>query len=282
MRLLLTLSVSALLFWGCEEISPVINPVMESENVCEAPQAITGQSRQVLVEEFTGVRCVNCPAGSAALEDLKGQYGEQLVAVSIHAGSFAPPYPESVDTLRTVEGEAILSFLGEPLGYPTAVVNRKKFPGGFNLQLPRNGWAGAIEQELQEAPRALIDINNTYDAATRTLDVCITLEMADDLNAEESVFLTVMLTENDVVDLQLTPESSEPDPNYVHKHVLRTMMTTPAGNLLQEDLSAGAFVQKSYSVELLEKWDAANCHVVAFVHLGGETKAVLQAAEEPL
>lgn len=265
---------------ACEEISPVISPVMEVESVCDDPASITGQQRQVLVEEFTGVRCVNCPAGSAALEELIGQHGEQVVAVSIHAGSFAPPYPDSYDTLRTAAGEEILSFLGEPLGYPTAVINRTKFPGGFNLQQPRNGWPGAIEQVLEEAPRVLIDINNSYDEATRELETCVTLQMMDDLSAEESVFLTVMLTENNVVDLQLTPESSEPDPNYVHKHVFREVLTSTGGNLIQDEVTAGSFVQRSFAIILDEKYKADDCHIVAFAHLGGDTKVVLQADEE--
>lgn len=279
-KLLFLFATVAALSLGCEEIPPVINPVMEVESVCADPAPINDQQRQVLIEEFTGVRCVNCPAGSAALEELLGQHGEQLVAVSIHAGSFAPPYPDSYDTLRTESGEEILSFLGEPLGYPTAVVNRKKFPGGFGLQQPRNGWPGAIEQELQEAPRALIDINNSYDEATRELETCVTLQMLDDLSGEESVFLTVMLTENNVVDLQLTPGSSEPDPEYVHKHVLREVLTSAAGNLIQDEVTAGSFVQRSFALTLDEKYKAGDCHIVAFVHLGGETKVVLQAEEE--
>lgn len=273
-------AVIIVLSFGCEEIPPVITSVMEIESVCDDPAPITDQQRQVLVEEFTGVRCVNCPAGSAALEELIGQHGEQVVAVSIHAGSFAPPYPDSYDTLRTATGEEILSFLGEPLGYPTAVVNRKKFPGGFNLQLPRNGWPGAIELELQEAPRVLIDINNNYDEVTRELETCVTLQMMDDLSVEESVFLTVMLTENNVVDLQLTPESSEPDPNYVHKHVFREALTGAAGNLIQDEVTTGSFVQRSFAITLDEKYKADDCHIVAFVHVGGETKVVLQAEEE--
>lgn len=269
-----------LLFWGCEEIPPVISPVVEVEGVCEDPAPITDQQRQVLVEEFTGVRCVNCPAGSAALEELIGQHGEQVVAVSIHAGSFAPPYPESNDTMRTDEGEEILSFVGEPLGYPTAVVNRKKFPGGFNLQLPRNGWPGAIEQELEEPARVLIDINNNYDEATRELETCVTLQMIDDLSVEESVLLTVMLIENNIVDMQLTPESSEPDPNYVHKHVFREVLSGAAGNLIQDEVTAGSFVQRSFALTLNEKYKQEDCSIVAFVHLGGDTKVVLQAEKE--
>lgn len=277
-RLLLLCSLLAIALWSCEEISPVINPVMEVESVCSEPVSLGTQARQVLIEEFTGVRCVNCPAGSQALQELKEQYGERLVAVSIHAGSFAPPYPDSYDTLRTPDGESILSFLGEPLGYPTAVINRKRFPGGFNLQLGRNVWPGAIAQELETPPVVQLDINPVYNSESRLLEACVTVELLEDLSGQE-VFLTVFLAEDKVVDLQLTPESSTPDPNYVHKHVFRASLTNFAGNLLQGELSSGTLLQRSFAIELLDKWKAEDCSLVAFVHLGGDTKEVLQAQE---
>ena len=124
------------LFAGCEEISPEINPQMGPNTDPDDPSPVEDQPRQVLIEEFTGVRCVNCPDGSEAIETLLNIHGEQLVAVSIHSsGSFSVPNDENAYDFRTTEGDNILSFLGEPIGYPTAVVNRKKFPDEFDLQL---------------------------------------------------------------------------------------------------------------------------------------------------
>lgn len=277
-RLPLLYILLAFALWSCEEISPIISPVMEVENVCSEPASLGTQARQVLIEEFTGVRCVNCPAGSQALQELKEQYGERLVAVSIHAGSFSPPYPDSYDTLRTPTGESILSFLGEPLGYPTAVINRKRFPGGFNLQLGRNVWPGAIAQELETPPVVQLDINPLYNSENRLLEACVTVELLEDLSGQE-VFLSVFLAEDKVVDLQLTPGSSTPDPNYVHKHVFRASLTNFAGNLLQGELSSGTLLQRSFAIELLDKWKSEDCSLVAFVHVGGDTKEVLQAQE---
>ena len=103
----LTLSISA-----CTEIAPVVPALGD---------------RKVLVEEFTGVRCVNCPAGASELDNLRGIYGDRLVVVSVHAGEFSPPFSDSRFDFRTPEGEALEKRLGAPLGYPTAVINRKQF-----------------------------------------------------------------------------------------------------------------------------------------------------------
>jgi len=49
------------------------------------PVDTTGEVlRHVLVEEFTGVQCVNCPQGSQLIENLINTHGERLIAVSIH------------------------------------------------------------------------------------------------------------------------------------------------------------------------------------------------------
>ena len=266
--------MAGLLWLGCEEIPPVISPSMGNNNPNE-PIPVEDQQRQVLIEEFTGVRCVNCPAGSAAIEDLLGIHGQRLVAISIHAGSFAPPYPGSLYDFRIDEGISLLSYLGEPLGYPTAVVNRKKFDGEFDLQLGRQQWAGFIAQELLEVPKVKIDVQNTYSNEDRKLEVTATLYVEENI-PDEDVRISVAIIESDIQDLQLTPESGTPDPNYKHKHVLRDMLTNYDGDPISEALTSGAAIEKTFTMTLPDNWVAAHCEVVVFVNTGGENKEVLQ------
>ena len=74
---------------ACEEISPLITPSSGESPPTDTP--VAEQQRQVLIEEFSGVQCVNCPAGSEAIEDLINIHGSQLVTVSIHFGFFSKP-----------------------------------------------------------------------------------------------------------------------------------------------------------------------------------------------
>lgn len=157
---------------SCEEIAPV---VIGSDGGGGGNTTVKDQKRQVLIEEFTGVRCVNCPAGSAFISDLLAINAPQLIAVSIHAGEFAPPYPQSLYDFRTPEGDQLLSYLGEPFGYPTAVVNRSKFDGQFDLQLGQGEWAGYIAEEKESAPKVRIDIKPEFNSSTRELKVKVAL-----------------------------------------------------------------------------------------------------------
>jgi len=264
------LACAAFLMFSCEEIAPRLNPGSGG-----SPNP-TDQQRQVLVEEFTGVRCVNCPAGSDAIQTLKGIYGERLIAVSIHTGFFAPPYPESTQDFRIPEGASLLSYLGEPLGYPTAVINRRQFNGETDLQLGQSQWAGFVAEEVAVAPQVQIGITKTYNPATRALEAKINIEVLENI-AENDVRLSVMITEDKVTDTQLTP--SGVTNNYLHRHVLRGMMSPYDGEPVAGPLEEGDELTPIYNYVLPPGWNAQNCYVVAFLHHSGGEKTVIQAHE---
>ena len=267
------LALFVLLGFSCEEVPPVLNPGGGGGPIT------TVQQRQVLIEEFTGERCVNCPAGSEAIEALLDVYGERLVAVSIHAGFFAQPYPESDANLASDVGANVLSLLGEPLGYPTAVVNRRHFEGEENRQIGQSTWPGYIAQELDEAPLVRIGLNSTYNDATGSVDIEADLTMVENVDFED-VRLTIYITENNVSDPQQTPTGVDYD--YKHKHVLRAAVTSVDGDIINESLSAGTEIDRSFSFTLDPSWVAEECSIVAFVHRGGGSLDVIQAHEIPV
>ncbi len=277
---MMLLCMPVVLMWtSCEEIAPVVTGVKPGQ-VDPGPD-LEGQGRQVLIEEFTGVRCVNCPAGSEEIETLLSIHASGLIAVSIHAGEFAPPYQASLYDFRTPDGDQILSYLGEPFGYPTAVVNRRKFEGQFDLQLGKGEWAGYVAEEKGIPPVVRIGIVPSFDTNTRKVTATVTLLVDEDI-AHPDVRLSLMITESGIQDLQLTPASSVPKADYVHKHVLRGMMTPYDGVPLTENLSAGNTVTKTFEYELPTGWKEEHCELIAFVSLNGQEKDVLQAEQVPL
>ncbi len=278
-KYLISLALLTLMLWSCDEIPPVVSSGSTSTGDCTIadPSVVASQQRQVLIEEFTGVRCVNCPAGSQAIEDLISIYGDQLVAISIHAGEFSSPYPESLYDFQTPAGNQLLNFLGQPLGYPTAVVNRKKFDGSSSLQIFKNKWAGNIETESMEAPEVKLAIELLFDATTSDLGVDVTLFPQVDLS-NESLALSIVLTEDDITDYQETPDGKISD--YKHKHVFRDAITNFSGDVILEPLTTDAVVCQSYSYNIPAEWKVADMHVIAFVSkVGGEDKDIVQAAQ---
>jgi hypothetical protein len=250
---------------GCNEIEPTIPSL----------SGAIGGERKVLIEEFTGVRCVNCPDGSAEIENIRSRYPDRVVAVSIHAGFFANPYPENRFDFRTDAGTQLQTYLEEPQGYPSAVVNRKKFAGQTGLQVGQSSWASLIEGELRQNPLLKLFFIKNYNANTRNLDLKIRINPEQNI-ATNDLRLTVLITENNVADAQLTSSGKKLD--YKHKHILRKIITNYDGNLL-ENLSAGNLVEKAFNLTLPATWQSNQCTIIAFVSRSGATKEVLQVGE---
>ena len=77
-------------FASCEVIegpymSGNINPIDTSNN---------NYVKNILIEDFTGHLCKNCPDAASELDAIQAVYGSRIIGLAIHSGStFARPYP---------------------------------------------------------------------------------------------------------------------------------------------------------------------------------------------
>jgi hypothetical protein len=258
MKKILFLSLWALVAYSCTEIPPVVPALGD---------------RKVLVEEFTGVRCVNCPAGTAELDNLRGIYGERLIVVSVHTGVFSTPYSDSRFDFRTAEGDALENKLGAPLGYPTAVINRKKFAGQSGLQVGRSLWAGLISEESKAASTVSFSIEKTYNATTRQFQMTIKA-VENTPNALKNTVFSALITEDNIADAQETPTGKQS--NYKHRHVFRAL----AADDVAINPSGLSQVSYSFNGTLKPNWVAENCAVALVLsQKNGSTQEVLQVSE---
>jgi len=266
MKNLIFLLFLVILINGCEEKCAIIPPL----------QPPTVGEKNVLIEEFTGVRCVNCPEGSAEIENLKVLY-KNLIAVSIHAGTFAKPYPNQ-DDYSIQDGKDILNYLGEPIGYPAAVIDRKVFPdNNGDIQTGRNQWAGYISDESKLTPKVSISISKNYNEANRNLEISTNIIPAE--NISDKLALTIMITEDSIIGKQLLPSPTGLKEDYVHKHMLRDVVTNSIGDPINEITTKGNVIQKKYSIVLPANLVDKHCHIIAFVSRVGSIKEVLQVEE---
>ena len=259
-----------LAIWSCDEIPPEIG--MGGGGPIDPGTTV----QKVLIEEFTGVRCVNCPAGSEAIEELINIHGDKLIAVSIHAGFFSVPYNESLYDFNTPPGDNILSLVGEPIGFPTAVVDRTLFDGETELQLGRTKWAGVIDQRLARTAKAKIEMSSDYNANDRNIDVSIDVTVLEDFNLN-SPRVTVYILENDIKDYQLTPDGKQSD--YKHKHVFRDAISSFDGDILEGGTTMGSEISLNYSYSIPVNWKEQDISIVAFIHNGGPNLEILQAEQ---
>lgn len=136
------------------------------EIVQAAETSIDGTSnkednRVILLEEFTGHLCVNCPEATLLAHDLKQSYGSKLLLLSIHAGSLAEPSAAPYErNFLTTPGTAIYNQF-DPIGVPTGMVNRTEYSG--SVVLFKDGWEPAIQALIDLPQQASIGIHVELD-----------------------------------------------------------------------------------------------------------------------
>lgn len=268
-----------LLFTACETVD-------EADRWTE-PQPIE-MKKNVLVEDFTGQNCVNCPAAAALLHDLTGSsMGEHIVAVSIHGGALAMGIDKSPLGLATEIGEKYNTFFGVQ-AWPSGMIDRTDGNGNAGKTCDFTSWTAAIVNQLSKELITELDINTTYDAATRELHVTVGARPADGPHGElnSGMTLTVWLTESNITGFQKFSDHN--DTQYVHNHVLRDCLSHPYGDYIVENATFGENtldLNYTYTIPATygrNKWavNPEQMSVVAFVtDYRGE---VLQVVDAPV
>lgn len=237
--------------------------------------------RIVVVEEFSGVRCPNCPEGTKELENLRELYNDQIIIVTIHAGDFAFTYPQSKFDFTTAEGNTLLKLLGNPIGYPSAVINRAPNNNG-SLQAFSSQWGSLIADAIEEEPSVSLSLDIEYDLSTRELDLLI--GSVPNRDFDEELRLTVLIKEDNMVDWQSDSEVPQGvDQAYNHRNVLRKILSDTQGDQLAENAMAFEKIEKNYQFTLPSEsdwWIDRHLTLVAFIT--DSSGRILQGVEKPL
>ena len=257
--------------------------------------AYINPDKKVLIEDFTGHLCPNCPNAARELEAISDIYPGQIIGVAMHVTtSFARPYtadaPNFQYDFRTKWGKEIDESFGiSPTGLPRGMVNRIGFPE--NHRLGKDEWASNVANELKKEIEFKISISSD------STSISVTSEAQKNINGEYS--LVVCLTESDIINWQKDGQNNVED--YIHKHVLRTILmdqglsTSTTYNSRQQiektinyDLTSLEEFNINYSINTAEfgngnagDWNASNMSVIAYIY-NATTKEILQVEEAHL
>lgn len=239
---------------GCREFlftSPR-NVVYEEEN------------KKVLIEEFTGIYCGNCPDAHVIIDELKKAQPDNVVALAYHAGHYADPVDGSGDPdYRTALGDTLdLRFV--PDGYPNGMVNRVAFDENVYMY-SRSMWSLYAHDENTQTAPVNIWVNSIYDNDTRTLTVDVEAIYKTDIDADINL-LNVVIAQNHIVGPQNGGNMGD---NYEHQHVVRACLTPIWGDTITA-CKKDDYLRKRYTYVVPEDingvpTDPANFEVVAFI-----------------
>lgn len=222
--------------------------------------------RAILIEDFTGQRCINCPTGTEIINGIVDTYGEDnVIAVGIHSGPLGFAGNSKTVGLMTDTGNEYYTHWDKEnkMGQPWVIFNRKTSPDSHY-----NNWAAMVGLIISEKANLSVNIANAYDAASRTLTTTVG---ADGVNGTVNGKLQVWIVEDGVKALQMMPDGSA-NKEYVHNHVFRAAVNGTWG----EDVTVkeGETTTKQYQYKLPETWNADNIAVVAFVYNDGGVENV--------
>ena len=220
-------------------------------------------AKRVLIEDFTGQRCVNCPNASEMIESLQEQYGaENIIAVGIHSGPFSKTASGRPLSLWTETGDYYFNSWNID-AQPTGVIDRKTVSSTYQ------SWGTIVRDALQASAPLTLGATTSYDEATRTVTINVNAKGVLDVTGK----LQLWLIEDNITDMQAMPDGSINN-NYVHNHVFRTAVNGQDG----EDFSIAWDEEKTVTSTyvLNENWKAENMSVVAFVYNNSGVQQVVK------
>jgi len=223
----------------------------------------------VLIEELTGVKCINCPNGARIVAGLEEKYEGKVISIAIHGGDLSDPFDDSKYDLRCEDGEKLENIFLPYLGKPAAAIDRIKSEDEDGIPISgANGWAAQVTKALKVKSKVSLFNTVTYDAESRELNVSLSIVAKQDLTGDFKV--SVALTEDHIVDKQ--KDGDEIDEEFEFENVLRDMLTPFDGESIGTELEKEVAINKTYSVTLPPSdgtWIPENMNIVIYV-TGGE------------
>ena len=206
--------------------------------------------RSILLEEYTGQRCTNCPDGHKAVKEITASLGDSVVAVGIHASSLGINFPMG---MKTETGEEYYKNAGSP-ALPAGVINLQTQP----IQVSE--WGSAINHLIMDPTPFTVKADAKVDGENYKIDVAFSA--GEDYEGR----LMVWILENDIVGLQIDHGTTITD--YVHNHVFRAAVTN---DIWGEEVSMKAHEPqyKSFSYPINRYWNSDNIYAVAFLYNDG-------------
>lgn len=218
--------------------------------------------KNVLIEQFTTIACVNCPYGDAVLN--KAVLGRDNVAwVAHHVGYYT-------DELTVSESSSYMDFgiNAAPMG----MVDRTFLQVQSDQTTPAFSLGYSDSNSGAKVVQAMMDYQCSFPAFVQVTPSCnydeVTRQLAVSVNGEcNGIFqnivpdsrLTIFLTEDNVTAKRVQTGTTD---DYTHHHVLRSVLTDTFGDVVEWKENA---FNVTKTVILDESWKPADIKAVAFI-----------------
>lgn len=290
MRHLISFGIILFVFCSCDHVENPYPPQVDLEldttiypglwsdyQNNEWPNFTTNSNtnRNVIIEDFTGHKCVFCPAAAELAHALHEANPSRVYTASIHAGpggigdfqSVSPPdYPLDFTNAQGVEiGQYFGQNDGGFVGNPRGTVNR--YNNGTIFQSP-NQWTNMMTEVITNNDlKVNIQTGLNYYDATHGAYLHVEIDPLDQSTIED-LALVVYLIEDSLVGDQKMSDNSH-NSSYTHRDIHRGNLNneTFGRPITSEDLIDGKYyVNYSFFVpnQLDEVYNSSNMHLLIY------------------
>jgi hypothetical protein len=268
---------------SCKEKGPAINfgasASLKDTTYMATTEAVS--PKKVVVEEFTGASCPNCPDARTTLANISAANPNRVLILELH--------PTEVPQGRPVAGKSKYDFTNKTV----SDIITQFYPGlgaipmggidrvleNTNRLIDRSKWANIINTRLAMTSVANLKLTNAYDETKR--EGVLTVKVAYTGEVTNKQYITLAIIESDIEDVQEYPTYD--DDHYIFKHVLRKTATPVGGTSILDTIAIkkpGRVYEGQYKYTIDAAWLPKNCHIVVFLHNNqSDNKEVLQAEE---
>ena len=220
------------------------------------------EMRNVLIEDFTGQKCPNCPNATDKIASLHEEYGDKVIAVAIHSGPLGFAGNANNVGLKTELGDVyynawVIDF------QPRGVIDRNGAALDFNF------WQEKVRTEIQRSTPLTLNLSATLAADANSVDISLEAYATETVNGKVQLWIL----EDSIVAMQTMPDGKV-NREYVHNHVLRSAPNGDWG----EDVSIvpGDLRTITCNAPIAENWNKNQLSVVAFVYNEGGVVQVVK------
>lgn len=239
--------------------------------------------RSVLLEDYTGMKCQNCPQATEVAKTIEELYKNQVFVIAVHAGYFAnpdslnPTSPFYTQDFRNPTSQTWLKAFNIQTN-PLGLVNRAYYKSTTNLWIQASEWADAVTAQVKLPKAAVMSMHNniTISGNDTTLSSSVQLRFLQKFSG--SYNLCVCIMEDSIVGPQQV--GSTVVHNYVFNDLLRGSINGYWGEEVTTANDTVTVIKKDYSQKISGKWRSEHLNVIAFI-LNSETKQVLHVIKKP-
>lgn len=234
----------------------------------------TNTNRNVLIEDFTGHRCNNCPNAATLLHNLMDANPNRVFGAGVHTSSLGmssfqeenAEYPTIL--YNDLAFEIGLYFGSQPgtsfQGNPHGTVNR--IPNGTDNTLSPGSWTSQTTTALASTLRVNLQSSANYFASTRGIFLHTEVDKFDNTLTND-LALVVYVIEDSLVAPQLMPNLTHND-TYVHRDIMRGCIDGKAfgRTLTAADQNINGKYYVNYTYKLPEQYNPDNMHLLIYVY----------------